>query len=113
VSVLPPQSQDRPETVQAGGGKVAKRIFPELDVFKVTTEYSPRTGQAEPQVKIGFPLGDKTRIDASRGLTLERDFDAKLRYELGRQMSLELEYQRDPDNFAGDLGGNFRVYYEF
>lgn len=97
----------------AGGGKAVKRLFPVLDVFTVTNEYSPRTGRAEPRLKVGRPLNDRTRIDASRGLTLERDFEARLHYELNRIFTLEAVYERDPSNTAGDMGADIRVRYEF
>jgi translocation and assembly module TamB len=97
----------------AAGGKVARELFPELDVFKVTTEYSPRTGRTEPRIRVGRPLGKNARIDAARGLTAERDLEAVIRYELGRVFSFEGSYRRDPDSAVGDVGIDFGVRTEF
>ena len=95
------------------GGKVAREVFPELDVFKVTSEYSPRTHRAGPRLRVGRPFADRWRIDASRGLTIQRDFEAVLSYELNEIFSFQGTYERDPDNFAGDVGAEVGIRHEF
>ncbi len=92
--------------------EIAQSI-PFFDEFRITTEYSSRTNQAEPQVRVGRSIGEDLHFGASAGLTQNRDFRADLEYEITNNLSLEATYSNDPSSSFGDIGADMTFHIEF
>lgn len=89
------------------------RLIPMLDELRITTDYSERTGRAEPRVRVGRRIRDNVRLGASAGLSDSRDFEANLEWELRDNLSLELVYENETDFNLGNIGGDIRWRMEF
>lgn len=89
------------------------RLVPILDELRLTTDYSERTGRAEPRVRMGRRIRDNLRVGASAGLAESRDIEANLEWQLRDNLSLELVYENDTDFDLGNIGGDLRWHIEF
>jgi len=127
----------REETEQAGYLSTATNVIPELlwslsgvddevtrllsmdgntplfDEFRITTEYSSRTGRPEPRIRVGRRLRTHFRLGASAGLSTARDFEANLEYRVNEGLSIGVTYENDSDFNLGNIGGDLRWRTEF
>lgn len=86
---------------------------PLFDEFRITTEYSSRTGRPEPRIRVGRRLSPSIRLGASAGLSEARDFEANLEYRVNEGLSLGVAYENDSDFNLGNIGGDLRWRTEF
>jgi translocation and assembly module TamB len=96
-----------------GVDEEVSRLVPMLDELRLTTDYSERTGRAEPRVRMGRRIRDNLRIGASAGLAESRDIEANLEWQLRDDLSLELLYENDTGFDLGNIGGDLRWHLEF
>jgi hypothetical protein len=96
-----------------GVDEEVNRLIPMLDELRITTDYSERTGRAEPRVRVGRNIRDSVRVGASAGLGDARDFEANLEWEVRDDLSLELSYENETDFNLGNIGGDVRWRMEF
>jgi translocation and assembly module TamB len=86
---------------------------PVFDEFRITTDYSRRTGRTEPRIRVGRRLRESIRIGASAGLSEARDFEANLELLMSDNLSIEAVYENDSDFNLGNIGGDLRWRLEF
>ena len=89
------------------------RLVPMIDELRITTDYSRRTGRAEPRVRVAQRLTPRVRIGASAGLAESRDFEANLEVRWTDNLSFEVGYENDTDFDLGNIGGDLRWRMEF
>lgn len=95
------------------GGKTTKTFIPIMDEFKLTSEYSPRTGKTEPRIKIGKKITPKLKTTATTGLTSSRDFKANIEFNVTDNLSIEGNYDNDNDSQIGNIGTDIKFRLEF
>jgi translocation and assembly module TamB len=89
---------------------------PMFDEFRITTDYSRRTGRPEPRIRIARRLTDSIRLGASAGLAETRDFEANLEVDLpmvSEGLSFDVAYENDTSFNLGNIGGDLRWRLEF
>lgn len=104
-----------PELVASltGLDRELNRLVPMLDELRITTDYSRRTGRAEPRVRVAQRLTRNVKVGASAGLSESRDIEANLEWRLGENLSLEAVYDNDQGFIFGNIGGDLRWRLEF
>jgi autotransporter translocation and assembly factor TamB len=79
----------------------AKNLFPIIDQFQVTTEFSSNSNQVEPRALVGKNLTEDIKLSAISGMTssqtLEKGtyFKAMVSYKASKSVNLEASYENE------------------
>ncbi|MEM9696858.1 MAG: translocation/assembly module TamB domain-containing protein, partial [Myxococcota bacterium] len=106
------------ETLSAitGFNDVVSDTVPVIDEFRVSSQYSSRTGRPEPTITLGKRVTDQVRATVTTGLGEEREIRTSVEWQLNRSLSLQGGWDNVNDvstSVLGNTGAGLRWRIEF
>ncbi|MCA9581736.1 MAG: translocation/assembly module TamB domain-containing protein, partial [Myxococcales bacterium] len=99
-----------------GINREVRRAVPVIDDFRLSSQYSRRTNQTEPQVTVGKRLTDDVRLSASTGLSDARELRTAVEWQLDNHTAVQAAYDNVSTSTAsgvGNVGVDIRWRLEF
>jgi translocation and assembly module TamB len=99
-----------------GLDQAVRKTVPLIDEFRVSSQYSSRSGRPEPAVSIGKRITDNVRATVTSGLSENREVRSNIEWKLNRGVSLQGLYDNVNDvgsSGLGNVGADLRWRLEF
>jgi len=103
-------------TTATGLDQAVRSTVPLIDEFRISSQYSSRTGRTEPTATVGKRVTEDVRASVTTGLTDNSEIRSNLEWRLGKGLSVEGSYDNVNDVSAsgiGNLGADLRWHIEF
>jgi translocation and assembly module TamB len=106
------------EALSAATGidQAVRQNLPLIDEFRISSQYSSRTGRTEPTATVGKRVTDDVRASVTTGLTDNREVRSNVEWKLGSGLSVEGSYDNVNEvssSGVGNLGADLRWRIEF
>jgi translocation and assembly module TamB len=106
------------EALSAATGldQAVRSSVPLIDEFRISSQYSSRTGRTEPTATVGKRITNDIRASVTTGLTDNRELRSNVEWKLGNGVSVEGSYDNVNDisnTGIGNLGADLRWRIEF
>jgi translocation and assembly module TamB len=99
-----------------GFDQAVRSSVPLIDEFRISSQYSSRTGRTEPTATVGKRITNDVRASVTTGLTDNRELRSNVEWKLGKGVSVEGSYDNVNDisnTGIGNLGADLRWRIEF
>jgi translocation and assembly module TamB len=103
-------------TTFSGLNSQVEKSLPLFDEVHVGSQYSSRSGRAEPTVTVGKRLTDDVRASVSTGLSEDREVRSSIEWKLSKGVSVQGRYDNANNvssSAVGNIGADLRWRIEF
>lgn len=103
-------------SMATGIDQAVRKSVPLIDEFRLSSQYSSRTGRTEPTATVGKRITDDIRASVTTGLSDNRELRSNVEWQLGNGLSVEGSYDNINNVSStgiGNLGADLRWRLEF